>query len=75
MLTRSIEQAINDRAGEFLAGASLAMDGARRDANSHAELFRQDVNDRIEIGTYVLAGAIVTGLVLAALILRTSAGS
>lgn len=72
MFKTPLNHAAADAAETLADRAGPLFTDAMERAAAEAEQFRSDMNDRMEIGTYFVAGAVVVGFICAALILRTT---
>jgi hypothetical protein len=70
MLTRTIEHAVNNTFGPRADAAADQFTAAIDRAEHHVTQARQEIIDRIELGTYVISGAIVLGFIIAGLLAR-----
>lgn len=71
MFTRTIEHAVNNTVGAAIDRAEPRFNEALADANRHAEEARREMTEHLEFGTYVIAGAILTGFLVLAILTRT----
>lgn len=70
MFTRTIEHAVNNTLGPRVDDANATMRSGIHTANEHAAMARQEFIAQLEFGTYVIAGAILTGFLVLAIFAR-----
>jgi hypothetical protein len=71
MMTRTIQTALNNSFGARADAVAEQFEASLAEVNRNAVTFRRELIDSMEFGTYVIAGAIVLGMCLAAVIYRT----
>ena len=70
MFTKTINHTIATSAEELSERAEPWLDKIRQDAADEAARFRTQVADSIELGSWVIGGAILIGFVLTAVFFR-----
>jgi hypothetical protein len=70
MFETTINEAVKFAVDDLRTEARILIGKIHDDAIVETHAMRKDVNDRLEFGAFVIGGAVIVGLLLAAIVIR-----